>query len=209
MPEQTRTAGRGGESGAAPGEGDRGGAPPAPPEPAGPPEPDWLTPRAAEILAAARGLLEERGPQALTMRAVAEAVGIRAPSLYKHFPDKAALESALIAESLRETAQALEAAERRSPDSLTALTEAYRAYALAHPHLYRLSTDRPLRREALPPGVEDRAAAPLLRFARGEVATARAAWAFAHGMVLLELNGRFPPDAEVETAWRRGASAFG
>ncbi|WP_433342657.1 TetR/AcrR family transcriptional regulator [Streptomyces sp. CA-253872] len=166
------------------------------------------SPRATQILAAARRLLEDKGPQALTMRAVADEVGIRAPSLYKHFPDKAALETALTAASLRETAEALEAAERAAPGSLRALTEAYRAYARAHPHLYRLATDRPLRRPALPDGVEDRASAPLLRAVGGEAATARAVWAFAHGMVLLELDGRFPSHADLDAAWERGALAF-
>ena len=37
------------------------------------------------------------GPDALTMRRLAERLGIRAPSLYKHLPDKAALEAAIIA----------------------------------------------------------------------------------------------------------------
>jgi hypothetical protein len=33
---------------------------------------------------------------------------------------------------------------------------------------------------------------------------ARAAWAFAHGMTNLDLNGRFPPDAGLAGAWERG-----
>ena len=35
------------------------------------------------------------------MRRVAERVGIRAPSIYKHLPDKQALEAALISRRLR------------------------------------------------------------------------------------------------------------
>jgi AcrR family transcriptional regulator len=52
--------------------------------------PDDLTPRAREIVAAARAILEEGGPEALSMRAIAERLGIRAPSLYKHVPDREA-----------------------------------------------------------------------------------------------------------------------
>jgi hypothetical protein len=37
---------------------------------------------------------------------------------------------------------------------------------------------------------------------------ARAVWAFAHGMVGLELSGRFPPDADLDAAWRAGIAAF-
>jgi AcrR family transcriptional regulator len=41
-----------------------------------------LSPRATEIVAAARELLEEEGPDALSMRRLAERLGIRAPSIY-------------------------------------------------------------------------------------------------------------------------------
>jgi len=50
-----------------------------------------LSPRARQIAAAARGLVETDGPEALTMRRFGEKLGIRAPSLYKHLPNKAAL----------------------------------------------------------------------------------------------------------------------
>ncbi|MFF4831443.1 TetR/AcrR family transcriptional regulator [Streptomyces sp. NPDC001315] len=163
-----------------------------------------LTPRAKEIVTAARELLEESGPAALTMRTLADRLGIKAPSLYKHFPDKQAVEVELIAQMLEESAAALEAAEEREPASLPALAAAYRTYALAHPHLYCLGTERPLPRAALPPGLEDRAAMPLMRACGGEVDLARSVWAFAHGMVILEIHGRFPDDADLEAAWKRG-----
>jgi hypothetical protein len=47
------------------------------------------------------------------------------------------------------------------------------------------------------------AAAPLLRVV-GNQELARAVGAFAHGMVQLELARRFPPDADLDTAWREG-----
>ena len=53
-------------------------------------------------------------------------------------------------------------------------------------------TDRPLPRDLLPPGLEARTAKPLLQ-ATGSPARARAAWAFIHGMVMLELTTGFPP----------------
>ena len=58
--------------------------------------PDQLTPRAREIVDAARTLLEQEGSKALSMRRIAESLGIRAPSIYKHLPDKDALEAAII-----------------------------------------------------------------------------------------------------------------
>ncbi len=205
--------------------------------------------RGMEVVAAGRRLLEEEGPEALTMRRLAERLGIRAPSLYKHLPDKAALEAAIIATGFEEAAAAFEAAVEGAAEgggqgahggaggtasdgagtgagralpalaaggtlpvlgaggTLPALAAAYRRFALAHPHLYRLMTNGPLPREHLPPGLEDRTAAPVLR-AAGSRARARAVWAFAHGMVMLELDHRFPADADLDAAWRAGIAAF-
>lgn len=167
-----------------------------------------LTPRAREIATAARALLEESGAAALTMRSLADRLGIKAPSLYKHFPDKHAVEVELTAQLLTESAEALEATEAQAPGSLEALAEAYRAYALAHPHLYCLATEQPLPRTELPEGLEDRAALPLLRACAGDLDLARAVWAFAHGMVILEIHGRFPADADLDAAWKRGLKAL-
>ncbi|MFD0021566.1 TetR/AcrR family transcriptional regulator [Streptomyces sp. NPDC058382] len=161
------------------------------------------TDRPRQIVAAARTLLEQEGPDALTMRRLAARVGTTAPSLYKHFPDKSSVVDALVEVMLRGTAEALEAAESAAPGSFPALAAAYRTHALAHPHLYRLTTGRPL-----PPELEERAAAPLLRALSGDEGRARAAWAFAHGMVVMELNGRFPGDADVAAAWAAGIAAF-
>ncbi len=171
--------------------------------------PRELTPRALEIVAAARALLTEQGRDALTMRAVAERIGIRAPSLYKHFEDKQALETALIAEGFAEQALSFERAATAVPPErrLAALARAYRTFARAEPDLYRLMTDAPLRRDLLPEGLEARAARPLVE-ATGDGDLARAAFAFAHGMVTLELAGRFPPDADLDAAWQRGIDAL-
>jgi AcrR family transcriptional regulator len=166
-----------------------------------------LTPRAREIVAAARELLEREGPAALSMRRVAERLGIRAPSLYAHLPSKRALEAALISDAFDEWAALAERA-LAAGDRLAALAAAYRTYALTHPHLYRLMTEQPLARDALRPGSEQRGAQPVLDAVGGDADLARAFWSFAHGMVLNELNRRFPPDADLDAAWARGLDAF-
>lgn len=140
------------------------------------------------------------------MRRLGEEVGIRAPSLYKHFPDKAAVELALIEVGFAEAAERFEAT-LGGDGSLVAFATAYRDFAREHPHLYRLMTAGPLPRDRLRPGVEARAAAPLLQ-AVGDPDVARAVWAFAHGMTILELDGRFPPDAALDAAWAVGLAAF-
>lgn len=170
--------------------------------------PDLLTPRAREIVDTARAIVDAEGLGALTMRRIAERLGIRAPSLYKHFPDKQALEAAIISAAFEEQAEVFEHAVAGSDDPLAALAAAYRTFALAHPHLYRLMTDQELRRDLLVPGVEQRAGLSVYRAAGEDVDRARAAWAFAHGMALLEIANRFPPGADIDAAWREGIRAF-
>jgi AcrR family transcriptional regulator len=168
-----------------------------------------LSPRANEVVRAARELLEEEGLAALSMRRLADRLGIRAPSLYKHFADKQELEAALISDAFEEQAAVFEAALAETGDPLRAIATAYRQFAREHPHLYRLMTERPLERDRLAPGVEERAGRAVVDAVGGDVDLARAAWAFAHGMTNLELNGRFPPDADLDAAWARGIAAFG
>ncbi len=156
--------------------------------------------RSAEIAAAARELVESEGREALTMRRLAERLGMRAPSLYKHVRDKEELEMLVIGSALLSLGEAIAGAA-----DLVAMVRAYRTFGLEHPELYRLMTDRPLRRDLLPEGAED--VQPLVRLTGGRDA-ARAAWAFAHGMVQLELNGRFPSGADLEAAWAEGVRAF-
>lgn len=142
------------------------------------------------------------------MRRLAARLGMRAPSLYKHFAGKEAVEAAVISHSFAELAETFERATAGAPDPLLALATAYREFAHAQPHLYRLMTERPLPRADLVQGVEDRAALPLHEALGADADLARAAWAFAHGMVNLELNGRFPEGADVDAAWRRGLGAL-
>ncbi len=155
--------------------------------------------RRDQIVAEARTLLEAEGEDALTMRNLAARLGIQAPSLYKHVKGRQEVETLLAAEALKEISAALAG----EPD-LESMGRAYRAWALANPALYRVATTRPLDRDNLPEGLEDAAAAPLVDAVGGDGDRARAAWAQAHGLTLLELDGRFPADADIEAAWRAG-----
>ncbi|HEX6580103.1 MAG TPA: TetR/AcrR family transcriptional regulator [Actinomycetota bacterium] len=168
----------------------------------------------AEIVAEARELLEREGPEGLTMRRLAEAMKIRAPSLYKHVSSKEDLEALLMAEAFRGMGAELHGAitgARKGGSKTTALAElgrAYRRWALAHPHLYRLVTNGPLPRELLPEGLEAWTAEPVVVAVSGDPDRARVAWAFAHGMTILELDGRFPPGADLDAAWAAGIDAL-
>jgi AcrR family transcriptional regulator len=167
--------------------------------------------RRAQIVAAARRLLEDEGPEALSMRNVAAEIGIRAPSLYEHVADKRALESAIIAAGLNEQGVAFRAALTAEPqgDPLTVVAHAWRRWAKAHPHVYRLIYARDLDRSDRAVATAELAAgAPLREICGGDLVTARVIWAYAHGMVNLELNDRFPPGTDIEALWIRGLGAL-
>ncbi|HYR09954.1 MAG TPA: TetR/AcrR family transcriptional regulator, partial [Longimicrobium sp.] len=93
----------------------------------------------SRIVAAARALYFERGPEAVTMRAVAERVGVTATALYRHFADKEALLKEVVGEGSRLLGSHLfRALEAPTPlERMRATALAYLDFALAQPQAYR------------------------------------------------------------------------
>lgn len=83
----------------------------------------------------------------------------------------------------------------------------YRDASTAHPNLYRLATSGPLPRNLLIPGLEDWAGEPLF-LVTGDPFRAQALRSFAHGMVILEIDGRYPEGSDLDRTWAAGAAAF-
>ena len=172
------------------------------------PTPRERTPRARQIIDAARQLLEAEGSDGLTMRRLADELGIRAPSLYKHVAGRPALELALVELGLDESGLTMHAAVADADgDPVGALLGAYRAMGLAHPQLYRLMTASSFPRADLLPGLEAWAGEPFF-LAVGEPYLAQALWAFAHGTLILELDERFLEGSDLDQTWRAGTLAF-
>src|SRR5262249_11874316 len=96
----------------------------------------------ADILAAAERLLIERGDEdAVSIPAVAEAVGVSPPAIYLHFADKAELIFAVCEEQFRALDRAVERAARRAKDPLESLRrrgQAYVKFGRDHPEQYRI-----------------------------------------------------------------------
>jgi AcrR family transcriptional regulator len=101
-----------------------------------------LVPRAGltsdDVVAAAAGLTDEIGYHDLTMGLLAQRLGIRAPSLYKHVDDVADLQHRIAALAMTELGEAIRDAMqgRAGLDALSALLTATRAYVTAHPGRY-------------------------------------------------------------------------
>ena len=97
-----------------------------------------------EILDAATELLLETGhAKAVSIRSVAERVGVTPPSIYLHFKDKDALLDAVCAryfEKLDEEMQLAAVGHTTALDVLRALGLAYVRFALQTPELYRIAT---------------------------------------------------------------------
>ncbi|GAA2848573.1 TetR family transcriptional regulator [Actinoplanes cyaneus] len=103
----------------------------------------------AEIVTAAAELLDESGnEQAVTLRAVARRIGISAPSIYAHFPDRQAILLAVVQDAFAELTEALRATTGtgNGTDStgegavagLRAACTAYLDFAATRPQRYRV-----------------------------------------------------------------------
>jgi AcrR family transcriptional regulator len=102
-------------------------------------------PTAQKIATAARRLLDREGAEAVTMRRVAEAVGITPMAVYRHYPDRAGLLNALANEGFEELARRL-ATPRSSVDierRLTKMADIYLEHALENPRLFELMFLKP------------------------------------------------------------------
>ncbi|WP_309322142.1 TetR/AcrR family transcriptional regulator [Actinomyces stomatis] len=98
-------------------------------------------PTRAAILDAAAALLEDRGPESVTLRAVGEAAGVSRSAPYRHYADKAALMRALAGRTLRQIAERIRHGSERHRDAwqrLRAGCWAYIDYAVECPHHYQL-----------------------------------------------------------------------
>lgn len=97
---------------------------------------------ARALVTAALSIVESKGPDALTLREAAAAVGVTHAAAYRHFEDKTALLAAIAEEgwkALHKTLTETLVAEARSPhEQVKALSSAYVAFALARPSYYRV-----------------------------------------------------------------------
>lgn len=115
----------------------------------------------SRILAAARSEIAEHGGVGLSMRAIAREVGLVSSAIYRHFPTREALITAMILESYANLDAALSAAphDRRPDRRWTALANALREWARAHPHEFQLIYGTPIPGYVAPPETVPAAAA--------------------------------------------------
>jgi AcrR family transcriptional regulator len=167
-----------------------------------------------DIIRAGRDILESQGLAGLTMQAVADRVGVRAPSLYKRVRSRNDLVG-LIAEAtvndLGERLHAVAAAGGTDArGNLGELARAFRAFAHARPAGYHLifapgpDVTRPN------PDSLARASAPMMRVAEDlagpddALEAARMLTAWANGFISMELAGAFQLGGNIDRAYEFG-----
>ena len=175
------------------------------------------------LLDTAGSLLTSEGPDALSLRRLAAAADTSTSAVYALFGGKPGILRGLFVEAFTRFATYLNTVTPSEDPlaDLLALGRAYRASALADPHLYAMMFGSPV--PGFEPAPEDYAHAeatftPLLETVRRAVAAgllreanpyliATALWATVHGLVSLELghampDGAGPPRELFEAAMR-------
>jgi AcrR family transcriptional regulator len=167
-----------------------------------------------QILDAAEHLLVELGSdEAVSIRAIADAVGVTPPSIYRHFEDKEELLYEVCERRFADFNEAMDAA--RVPDdpvaAMRAMGAAYVRFALGHPEHYRVlmmtSRERDLKRQDSQGqkafdrliGVTQRCIDAGLCRSDDAVGMAVALWSGMHGLCSLLISARgFPWPASPE-----------
>jgi AcrR family transcriptional regulator len=154
--------------------------------------------------------IQAQGVEALTLRAVAERLGVSRTALYRHFADKQALLAAVAAEGFRTLREALVAAwdkEGRGRPGFEAMGRAYVHFALAHPSHYRVmfgsAAVAPEPAPDDPGGNAFQALVDALVEQQGQGLVrddpprllALYVWSVVHGVAMLALDGQLKEDA--------------
>lgn len=162
------------------------------------------------IVEQAHAMIEAEGVDALSLHKLATALGVKAPSLYRHLRNKAELVQAVNFLTLRRLMAALQEVSTNVPASPTVqlleIAKAFRRFAYESPHTYVLaftSADR---------GNEDQLVALVLPLqqiiakisGQAESLTAlRGLLALVHGFVMLELHQQLRRGGDLEAAFER------
>jgi AcrR family transcriptional regulator len=167
----------------------------------------------ADILKTAMRLVEHADADGLSLRAVASELGVKAPNLYRYFPDKQALELALA-----EMIWGLMLEELRSPLELSdadvrfrTMADAYLSFARERFSLYSFVLQNRPERYGSKTGkavwnlLLD--AASCISGQQDDTAAAVAVWSFVHGYATLEHLGAFGASGS-KGGLERGIEAF-
>ncbi|MDQ0120995.1 AcrR family transcriptional regulator [Pseudarthrobacter defluvii] len=164
------------------------------------------------MIGEAARLIDQRGIDGLSLAVLAEQLGVRGPSLYKHVDGVDALRRGVMLAAKRALGDAMAhaAVGRSGADAIKAVCLAYRAWALDHPGQYPLSMRAPA-----PDDEEDAAVSAQLvgiayRVLAGyglegddAVDATRFFRSALHGYVALETSGGFALPVDLDRSFQR------
>ncbi|MEZ4594642.1 MAG: TetR/AcrR family transcriptional regulator [Chloroflexota bacterium] len=170
------------------------------------------------IVTQAWQLIEAEGAENLSLGKLAEALGIKAPSLYRHVGSKAGLLQAVNLHTSQQLVAALNEAAARptgTPKEQTAaILHAYRHFALAHPHTYVLAFTNTEEAQRPDEDVLEQLALPLQQVMSAvsgpedSLAALRGAMALVHGFVMLELHGQLRRGGDLGADFETAVHAY-
>ena len=171
----------------------------------------------ARVVEAAAAIADADGLEAVTLARVADALGVRPPSLYHHVAGRDGLLRALAARSTSELVTALRRAAtgRAGAAAIAAVAAAQRAYALEHPGRYAATVAAP----AAGDSEHERAAAEAVDVLGAVLAGSgldgddlvhaiRALRSAVHGFAVIEAAGGFELAVDREESFRRLVDAL-
>ena len=169
------------------------------------------------VIETAAIMADEVGLNALTLAALAERLGVKQPSLYKHIDSLAGLHRSVSLLAKRELGQAIARAAvgRSGAEAIFAMSHAYRNWAILHPGRYDVSQTPPA-----PGDIEDEATMMSAIQVITDVLAAyelegddsvdaiRAFRSILHGFVSLETTGGFALKADINRSFDRLINGF-
>jgi AcrR family transcriptional regulator len=147
-----------------------------------------------ELLKMALELLEQDADN-FSMRNLAKRLDMKAPSLYRYFPDKDTLELALVAEGAKVLRLELEKVSRglKANQAVTEVAKAYLKFAKQRPALYTLMMSKLSSPEGAGKELWNFVLELLSQITKrkNDTAAGVAFWSFLHGFSVLENSGMF------------------
>jgi AcrR family transcriptional regulator len=164
------------------------------------------------VVEEAERMVDEVGPAGLTLTALAERLGVRQPSLYKHVDGLDALHRTISVRAKRDLGEcfARAAVGRSRGDAILGMSQVFRQWALAHPGRYVAAQKAPAAYDA-----DDIAASNAIVQVCADVLAGyglegddaidaiRALRSALHGFVSLETTGGFGLPADIERSFDR------
>jgi AcrR family transcriptional regulator len=153
------------------------------------------------LLDVAETLLDEGGPEAVSLREAARRAGVSPTAAYRHFADKESMQAALAVRGFDAFAASLAEAASSDPDELlSAMGQAYVRFAVTRPGRFRLMFGTAVAERERHPELKAAVERASMGF-RGAVGCSEPAdnvlgmlraWSMIHGLAQLVIDGMLP-----------------